>query len=117
MIANLWKFLIDGFSTSCHSDCGSKGGDIMLFVGGDIQSSLLAIENKPIEGLRVELNLRNDKWLINCSYNPHKNTTSTLINKLSESLDVFSADFEKVIMIGDFNVKDNYNHMKSLIMA
>ena len=43
MIVYLWKFLINGFSTPCHSDCGSKGGDIMLFVGEDIQSSLLAI--------------------------------------------------------------------------
>ena len=28
---------------------------------------------KPIEGFYVEISLRNDKWLINCSYNPHKN--------------------------------------------
>ena len=89
----------------------------MLFVGEDIQSSLLAIENNAVEGLRIELNLGNDKWLINCFYKSHKSTTSIHINKLSESLDLFSADFEKEIMIGDFNVEVNYNYMKSLIMA
>ena len=35
----------------------------MLFVREDIPSDLLAIENEPLEGLYVELNLRNDKWL------------------------------------------------------
>ena len=73
-----------------------KGGGIMLLVRENIASNLLAIECKAIEGLYVELNLRNVKWLINCSYNPHKNTISTHIDKLSESLDLFSADYEKV---------------------
>ena len=45
----------------------------MLFVREDIPSNLLTIEDKPIESIYVELNLRNSKWLINCSYNSHKN--------------------------------------------
>ena len=76
---------------------------VMLFVRKDIASNLLAIENKPIEGLYVESNLRIDKWLINCSYNPHKNTISTHIDQLSKSLDLFSANYEKVILLVDFN--------------
>ena len=76
---------------------------VMLFVREDIASNLLAIENKPIEGLYVESNLRIDKWLINCSYNPHKNTISTHIDQLSKSLDLFSANYEKVILLVDFN--------------
>ena len=77
----------------------------MLFVRKDIASILLAIENKPIEGLYVELNLRIDKWLINCSYNPHKNTLSTNIDQLSKPLDLFSANYEKMILLVDFNVE------------
>ena len=44
------NFLIHGFS---------KGGGIMLYI------------REPIENYYVELNLRNEKYLINCSYNPH----------------------------------------------
>ena len=107
------NFLIDGFSTPYHSDRDFKVGGIILFLREDIPSNLLATENKPIEGLYVELSLWNDKWLTNCFYNPHTNTTSTHIDKLSESLDLFSADYEKMILLGDFNVEGNNNYMKS----
>ena len=46
----------------------------MLYVGEDISSILLATdEANHIESFYVELNLPNEKWLINCSYNPNKN--------------------------------------------
>ena len=54
-------------STSYCSYGDSKGRGIMLFAREGIPSDLLAIENKPIESLLVELNLRNDKCLINHS--------------------------------------------------
>ena len=107
------NFLIDGFSTPYRSDRDFKVGGIILFLREDIPSSLLATENKPIEGLYVEFSLWNDKWLTNCFYNPHTNITSTHIDKLSESLDLFSADYEKMILLGGFNVEGNNNYMKS----
>ena len=66
------NLLIDGFTNPHRSHCDSKGGGIMLFVREEIPSNLLVIKNKPIEGFYVQLNLRNDKWLNNCSCNPHK---------------------------------------------
>ena len=51
----------------------------MLFVREDIPSNLVEAEAKPIEGFYIELNLRNDKWLLNCSYNPHKNNIGLLV--------------------------------------
>ena len=55
------NFSIDGFCTPHRSDRDAKDGRIMVFLRKDIPSNLLAIENKPIEGLYVELNFRNDK--------------------------------------------------------
>ena len=85
----------------------------MLFVRDDIPSNLLTIEEKPIEIFYVELNLRNSKWLVNCSYNPHKNSIGNHLNRISESLDLLSSDYEKMIFLGDFNVTDDEHHMKS----
>ena len=76
------NFLINGFGTLYYSDRHLKSAGVMLFFWEDIPSNLLTIENEPIEGLYVESNLRNDKWLYNCSYNPHKNTN---IDKLTHS--------------------------------
>ena len=107
------QFIIDGFSPPYRLDRNSHGGGLMLFVRKDILSNLLVIEKKPIESFFIEINLRNSKWLINCSYNPHKNNIAIRLDRLSESLDTFSSDYEKFIILGDFNVEINENHMKS----
>ena len=54
----------------------------MLFVREDIPSHLLIIEEKPVETFCVELNLRNSKWLVNCSYNPHKNSLGNHLERI-----------------------------------
>ena len=50
------NFLTDELSIPYCSD-----RVIILFVREDISSNLRAMENEPIEGLYVELNLRNDR--------------------------------------------------------
>ena len=79
----------------------------------DIPSNLLTSEEKPIESFHVELNLRNSKWLVNCSYNPHRNKISAHLDRLSKSLDVFYSNYDKLLLLGDFNVRVDENHMKS----
>ena len=84
------QFVIKGFSTPYRLDRDSNGGGILLYVIEDIPSNLIAIENKPVESFVVGLNLRNDKWLINCSYNPHKNLIDNHLDGLSKYLDLYS---------------------------
>ena len=84
----LENFLIDGFSKPYRLDRDSLGGSILLYVREDIPKNLLEVETKLIEGFYVEINLRNDKWLINCSYNPHKNI-GNIFRALIEKLDIF----------------------------
>ena len=107
------QFVIDGFSAPYRLDRSCLGCGLMLFVREDIPSDLLTIEEKPIESFYVELNLRNSKWLANCSYNPRKNSTGSHLDRISESLDLLSSDYEKMIFLGDFNVTDDEHHMKS----
>ena len=85
----------------------------MLFVREDIPSNLVEAEAKPIEGFYIELNLRNDKWLLNCSYNLHKNNIGNHLKALSDFLDSHSSTYEKVLILGDFNVQADYQNMKT----
>ena len=62
----------------------------MLLVRQDIPSNLLTIEEKPIESFYAELNFRHSKWLVNCSYNPHKNNIGNHLDRISESLGLLS---------------------------
>ena len=58
------QFLIEGFCTPYRLDRNLKGGGILLYVREEIPSNLLKIDINPIESFYVELNLRNNKWLI-----------------------------------------------------
>ena len=44
----------------------------MLHIREDTPSNILTTDKEPIECLHVELNLQNEKYLINYSYKPHK---------------------------------------------
>ena len=107
------NFLIDGFSTPHRLDQNSNGGRRMFFVREDIPSNLVEAETKPIEGFYIELNLRNDKWLLNCSYNPHKNNIGNHLKALSDFLDSHSSTYEKILILGDFNVEADDQNMKT----
>ena len=85
----------------------------MLFVREDIPSNLVEAEAKPVEVFYIELNLRNDKWLLNCSYNPHKNNVGNHLKVLSDFLDSHSSTYEKVLIFGDFNIEVDDQNMKT----
>ena len=84
----------------------------MLFVIEDIPSNLPTKEN-PVESLCVELNLRNNKGFVNCSFNHHKIGIGTHLDTISKSLDLLSSNYLKVIFLGDLHVTDDENYMKS----
>ena len=109
MIGN---FLIGGFSKPYRLDCDSLGVGNLLYVREDIPSNLLEVETKPIEGFYVEINLHNDKWLINCSYNPHKNTIGNHLLALREKLDIYSSSYSNFIILDDFNIEMKEQQIK-----
>ena len=79
------NFLVDGFSKSYRLDRDSLGGGILLYVREDIPLNLHEGETNPIEGFYVEINLHNDKWLINYSHSPHENMIGNYLRALSEA--------------------------------
>ena len=60
---------------------------------------LVEVETKPTEGFYIELNLYNDRWLLN----PHKNNIENHLKTLSGFLDSRSSSYEKVLILGDLN--------------
>ena len=75
----------------------------MLFVRENILAKLIFTEVSPIEGFYVEINLRKQKWFICCCYNPNKHNISKHIEALNKSIDLFSSNYENVLLMGDFN--------------
>ena len=85
----------------------------MLFAREDIPSNLFEAEANPIEGFYIELNMRNDKWLLNCTCNPNKNNIGNRLKGSSDFLDWHSPTNEKVLILGDFNVDPDDQKMKT----
>ena len=87
-------------------DCNRNGGGIMLYIREDIASRLIErkVRNK-VEYFFVEINLRKKKWLLCCSYNPHKNSISNYVDLLRRELDIHSSNREKFLFLGGFNAE------------
>ena len=104
-----YSFLVDnffiGFSAPYCLDLDSNGGGVMLNVREDPLYNLLSTEEKDHVGFYVELNMRNEKRLINCSYSPNKAMTSSDLDVFSKYLDLNSSTFEKILILDDFNVE------------
>ena len=45
------------------------------------------------------------KWLLSCSYNPTRKNIVNHVKNISTGLDQFSATYDNLILIGDFNVE------------
>ena len=105
------QFIIPGYALPCRLDRNQFGGGIMVFVREDIPSRVLSL-NKSIESLFIELNFRKKKWLLCCTYNPNRNNISSHLDLLRRSLDLYSAEYEHFIIVGDFNTEVTQTSMK-----
>ena len=113
------QFLIEGFCAPYRLDRNSKGRGILFYVREDIPSNLITVDINPginlIESFYVELNLRHNKWLINCSYNPHKSLIGNDLDAVSKTLDLHSSTYDKIMLLGDFNTEIDEQHMQSFL--
>ena len=63
-------------------DRASHGSGILWFVGEDIPCKITKTGcDADFEGIFVEINLRKKKWLLCCSYNPHKSNITNHLKK------------------------------------
>ena len=85
----------------------------MLYVREDIPSKLLLIDNQPIEGFYIEINLRKKKWLLCGSYNPNRDNIGNHLDSLSRNLALYSSTYENYIIIGNFNIEADSKEMSS----
>ena len=61
--------------------------------------------NESFKGFFVELNLRSKKWLLGCSYDPHKEKITSHLSNLGIALENLCTVYENITVLGDFNVE------------
>ena len=67
-----------------------NSGGILLNVMEDIPSNLITVDINPIDNFYVVLNMCDNKWLINFSYNHHKSLIGNQLDVVSKTLDLHS---------------------------
>ena len=105
------QFSLNGFCKPYRLDRSSNGGGILLYVRDDIPSRLLTdykIKDN-LELFFVEVNIRKKKWLLGCSYNPHKNNISNHLHHLNKGLDVYLKSYDNILIMGDLNSEVSEN--------
>ena len=116
---------MNGFCKPYRLGRCSNGGGLLLFTREYIPSRLLTEYKVPknVECLFVEINSRKKKWLLCCSYNPHKNNISNHLHHLNKGLDVYLKYYDNLLILGHLNSKlkdsclndfSNVNDLKSL---
>ena len=72
---------------------------------GNIPSKLIPMQSFSVEGFFVEINLRCKKWLLRCSYNLYRSLISELLSIIGMDLDVLSANYHQIFLMGDFDAE------------
>ena len=70
----LSRFIIDGLSMPYRRDRNDHSGRILVYFRNKITAKFLKLENLPadIEAIFIEMNIKSEKWLFCCTYNPNK---------------------------------------------
>ena len=109
----LFFLLLQGFCMLYGFDGTRNGGGIMLYNREDIPSPLIEIKvRNNVEYFFVEINLRKKKWLLCCSYNPHKNFISNYVDLLRRELNIHSSKYENFLLLGEINAEMTHPRLK-----
>ena len=109
------QFYMKSYSKPYRLDRNSKGGGIILYVREDIPSKLInsSCTNHDKEYFLVELNLRKQKWLIICNYNPHKTRIKGYLECISKEIDSHSPKYDGFLLLDGFISEPAEGVMKS----
>ena len=72
----------------------------------------------------MEIDLRKKKWLLCCSYNPHKSNIANHLKSICKTLDKLNSTYDSLVLLGDFNAEPeeqsiseflNHYNLKNLV--
>ena len=98
------QFFIKGFTPPYRLDWNCHRGGILVYVREDIPSKLIEMKSSS-ESISIELKLRRKKWLVNCSCNANNSDICDHLRSLGKSLNTLLTNYDKVLLMGDFNVE------------
>ena len=90
------KFSIVGFKAPVRLDRTASGGGIIVYIRDSIPSKFLGNlpSDEDSEGLFIELNLRNTKWILFAGYNPRRVRISPFLSNIEHMLNKYIHSYD-----------------------
>ena len=100
---------MSGYTKPYRFDRNRNRGCVTIYIREDIPSRELNLLNIPsdIESIFIEINLFKIKWLLCGCYHPPTQDDHYFFTNLSNALDRYTQNYEKILLIGDFNAEDH----------
>ena len=112
------QFHIFGFKVF-RRDRNRFGGGLILYVNKNIPCRPL--NDHPtfpnLELITIEIHQNKHRWLFISIYKPPSQSHKEFTNRLSSIIDYYSPKYKNLILIGDFNLSIENQHLDALIQA
>ena len=101
------QFYLNDYNVPYRNDRNTNGNGILVYVCDDIRSRIIECENLPnsSEGFVIELLFNFKKWLLICSFKPHRNSIKEHMQVLSCCLNQNIQKYENIILTRDHNAE------------
>ena len=92
----------EGYSKPFRRDRNSHGGGLLFYIRDDIPCKEIKTQKLPndIEGIFIEINLRNSKWIIMGGCNRHKESIPYVLTQDSKELDKRLGNYDNIFIRG-----------------
>ena len=110
------QFKINGYKM-LRKDRDRFGGGLMFYVNEQIPSKVLSLESIPMdtELILLEFTVKIQRWLCVGIYRPPPQNEKYFIDHLSKTLGQLSCQYDKNMLIGDFNLTINNKSLEKLL--
>ena len=68
--------------------------------------------NGSVESISIELNVKKNKWLVNCSYSTNNSNICDHVRRLGKSLGTLLTIFDQVFLMGVLNAEEAIFYIK-----
>ena len=115
---NIGELVSSGYRVPFRLDVTNTSGGLLVYIREDIPCTRLICPNisKDIQYISFEINLLKQKWLITSIYRPPRTKPAHFIEQISTLLDIYSKKYDRLLVMGDFNLKPDDKWLKQLLI-
>ena len=109
------QFEVNGYKTPYRLDITDTSGGLLVFIKKGLPSLRLKSFKLPkdIQVIAIELTLYKSKWLLISIYRPPRQNLDYFLSSLTDLIDFYN--FEKCVIIGDFNAEPTNKKLKTFL--